>query len=224
MRNLMHHSTFPASCPRRRVERGLAVVAALLVVTSLTSCRAGQVGAAAIVDGNTISVHELQDATADYLKAVPKGNAGDAQQAILQQMIVSLVIAKAGDTAGVTVSAGEVASQRDQILDSVRAGAKAAKVSESVYVSRQLAQSQNATVVAPSQLDQFIRDQLLATKLGQNDPAAANEAITTAAAHTKVEVNPRYGRWDPTQGLAPLVSGGLSKSVEELSGSATSQQ
>jgi hypothetical protein len=155
---------------------------------------------------------------------VPKGNAGDAQQAILQQMIVSAVVAKAGDTAGVSVSAGEVASQRDQILDSVRAGAKAAKVSERVFVSRQLAQSQNATVVPPSQLDQFIRDQLMASKLGQNDPAAANEAIIAAAADTKVEVNPRYGRWDPQQGLAPLVSGGLSKTVEELSGDATSQK
>ena len=218
----MHRSPFPTSSRRRRVGRGLAVAAALLTVTSLTSCRADQVGTAAIVDGNTISVHELQDATADYLKAVPKGNAGDAQQAILQQMIVSAVVAKAGDTAGVTVSAGEVASQRDQILDSVRAGARAAKVSERVFVSRQLAQSQNATVVPPSQLDQFIRDQLLASKLGQNDPAAANDAITTAADHTKIEVNPRYGQWDPQQGLAPLVSGGLSKTVEELSGSATS--
>lgn len=217
----MRHSTFATSSRRRRVGRGLAAAAALLAVTSLTSCRPDQVGAAAIVDGKTISVHQLQDATTDYLKAVPKGNAGDAQQAILQQMIVSAVVAKAGDTAGVTVSAGEVAAQRDQILDSVRAGAKAAKVSERVFVSRQLAQSQNATVVPPSQLDQFIRDQLMASKLGQNDPAAANEAIIKAAADTDVEVNPRYGRWDPQQGLAPLVSGGLSKTVEELSSSAT---
>lgn len=220
----MHRPTIPTAHRRRLVTRGLAVTTALLALTSLTSCRADQVGTAAIVDGHSISVHELQDATANYLKAVPSGNAGDAQHAILQQMIVSAVIEKAGKTAGVTVSAGEVASQRDQVLTSVRAAARAAKVSARAYVSRQLAQGQNAAVVPPVQLDQFIRVQLLAGKLGQNDPAAASETISSAAAHTDVEVNPRYGRWNPQQGLAPLISGGLSKTVEELSGTATPAQ
>jgi len=198
--------------------------AALLAVTSLTSCRADQVGTAAIVDGHSISVDELQDETASYLEAVPSGNAGDAQHAILLQMIVSTLIQKAADSVGVTVSAGEVAAQRDQALDSVREPAAEAKISPRAYLSRQLAESQTAAVVAPDRLEQFIRDQLLANKLGANDPAAANDAITSAAADTDIEVNPRYGRWDPEQGLAPLVSGGLSKTVEELSGKAGSQQ
>jgi hypothetical protein len=198
--------------------------AGLLAVTSLSSCRADQVGTAAIVDGQSISVDELQDQTASYLEAVPSGNAGDAQHAILLQMIVSAVIEKAAESTGVTVSAGEVAAQRDQALDSVREPAAAAKVSARTYLSRQLAESQTAAVVPPDQLDQFIRDQLLANKLGESDPAAANEAITAAAEDADIEVNPRYGRWDPAQGLAPLVSGGLSKTVEELSGDASSQQ
>jgi hypothetical protein len=78
-------------------------------------------------------------------------------------------------------------------------------------------------VVPQDQLEQFIRTQLLASKLGESDPAAANDAITAAAEDTDIEVNPRYGRWDPQQGLAPLVSGGLSKTVEELSGDASAQ-
>jgi hypothetical protein len=220
----MHRPSIPTRY-RRRAGRGLAVAAAaLLAVTSLSSCRADQVGTAAIVDGQSISVDELQDETASYLEAVPSGNAGDAQQAILLQMIVATLVQKAADSAGVTVSAGEVAAQRDQALDSVRQPAAEAKVSARAYLSRQLAESQTAAVVPPDQLEQFIRTQLLASKLGENDPAAANEAITGAAEDADIEINPRYGRWDPQQGLAPLVSGGLSKTVEELSGNASSQQ
>jgi SurA N-terminal domain len=219
----MHRPSSPTPY-RRRAGSGLAVAAAaVLAVTSLSSCRADQVGTAAIVDGESISVDELQDETASYLEAVPDGNAGDAQHAILLQMIVSTLVEKAADSAGVSVSAGEVAAQRDQALDSVREPAAAAKVSARAYLSRQLAQSQTAAVVPPDQLEQFIRTQLLASKLGESDPAAANDAITAAAEDTDIEVNPRYGRWDPQQGLAPLVSGGLSKTVEELSGDASAQ-
>ena len=75
----------------------------------------------------------------------------------------------------------------------------------------------------PDQLEQFIRNQLLASKIAPDDPAAVNEAFVATAQDTDVEVNPRYGRWDPERGLAPLVSGGLSNTVEELSG-ATPQQ
>ena len=220
----MHRPSIPTPF-RRRAGRGLAVAAAaVLSVTSLTSCQADQVGTAAIVDGQSISVDELQDETTSYLEAVPSGNAGDAQHAILLQMIVATLVEKAADSAGVTVTDSEVAAQRDQALDSVREPAAAAKVSARAYLSRQLAESQTAAVVPPDQLEQFIRTQLLASKLGENDPAAANEAITGAAADTEIEINPRYGRWDPEQGLAPLVSGGLSKTVEELSGDASSQQ
>jgi hypothetical protein len=210
---------------RRRLGRGLAVAAAaLLAVTTLTSCRADQVGTAAIVDGHSISVDELQHQTTSYLKAVPSGNADDAQQAILQQMIVTAVIERAADSRGVSVTTGEVASQRDQALASVRAAAAEAKVSARAYLARQISQGQNASVVPPDQIEQFIRVQLLASKLQEIDPAAASEAITKAAADTDIEVNPRYGRWDPQQGLAPLISGGLSKTVAELNGNATSQQ
>jgi hypothetical protein len=221
----MHRPTYPIGSRRGRLDRALAMAAAaVVVVVSLTACRADQVGTAAIVDGDSISVEELQDATEGYLQAVPNASSGDAQQAILQQLIVSAVIQKAADIAGVTVTDSEVAQQRDQVLDSVREPAAAAEVSARDYVSRQLAQGQTGAVVPPDDLEQFIRDQLLATKLGENDPAAANDALVAAARETDVEVNPRYGRWDPQQGLAPLVSGGLSKTVEELSGGADQQQ
>ena len=216
----MHRPMVPRKRRLTRAGRGVVLAAVvLLAMTALTSCRADQIGTAAIVDGEAITVEELQAATAGYLAAVPSGNSGDAQQAILQQRIVSAVIHKAAASAGVTVTDGEVAAQRDQVLDSVREAAEGAKLDQRVYLVRQLSQSGQPAVVPPDQLERFIRDQLLASKLGQ-DPAAANEALLAAADVTDVEVNPRYGRWDPLQGLDPLVSGGLSKTVEELSGDA----
>ena len=213
----------PITPSLRRLRRGLVVTAALLAVTSLTACRVDQVGTAANIDGESISVEELQDATRDYLAAVPSGDSGGAQQAILQQLIVSAVIEKAADTAGVSVTAGEVAAQRDQVLASVREPARAAKISARAFISRQLSQGEQPAVVAPARLEQFIRDQLLASKLSEGDSAAANEALQAASKETDVEVNPRYGRWDPAQGLAPLISGGLSSTVDELSGAAQEQ-
>ena len=210
----------PITASTRRVRRSLALGAAFLAVTSLTACRADQVGTAANIDGESISVEELQDATRDYLDAVPSGDSGGAQQAILQQLIVSDVIEKAADAAGVSVTAGEVAAQRDQVLASVREPARAAKISRCAFVVRQLSQGEQPTVVPPDRLEQFIRDQLLASKLSEGDSTAANEALQAASKETDVEVNPRYGRWDPAQGLAPLVSGGLSSTVDELSGAA----
>ena len=205
---------------RRRtphLRRTLAVLAAVvLVLVGITGCRADQLGTAAVVAGERISVEDLQDATASYLEAVPGGAENTAQQAILQQKIVSAVIEQAAQDAGVSVSDGEVAAQRDQILDQVREQAEEEGIDPRAYVSQQLAQSQQQAVVPPDDLEQFIRDQLLASRLADNDPVATNEALVAAAEKTKVEVNPRYGRWDPQQGLAPLVSGGLSSTVEEL--------
>jgi hypothetical protein len=214
----------PHPRPRRPVGRPLAVVAVVvLAVVALTGCRADQLGTAAVVAGERISVEELQDHTTSYLEAVPDGDESNAQQAILQQLIVSAVIERAAEDAGVSVTDGEVAEQRDQVLDQVREPAEAEGVDPRVYVSRQLAQSQQQAVVPPDELEQFIRDQLLASRLADNDPVATNEALVAAAEKTDVEVNPRYGRWDPQQGLAPLVSGGLSNTVEELTQPADGQ-
>jgi hypothetical protein len=208
--------------PTRAAGRLAVAAAALLSLATLTACRADQVGTAAIVDGDRISVEELQDATSDYLEAVPNADTTQAQHAILQQMIVSEVIQNAADSAGVTVKDGEIAAQRDRVFDSVRSLARESKISARTYFVRQLAQSEQPTVIPPHMVEQFIRDQLLAGQLGgsQGDPNAANEALSKAAGKTDIEVNPRYGRWDPEQGLAPLVSGGLSKTVDELTGDA----
>jgi hypothetical protein len=214
--------------PRRRTAPGLLVLAGslALALSGVSACGPTQLGTAAIIDGHTVTVHDLQKSTQGYLAAVPDAQPGEAQRGILQQLIVLDVIDKAALKARVHVTAGEVATQRDRVFASVRTQAAAAKVSERTFVVRELARGQQPAVVAPDILDDWIRGQILANKVGTAtaapDGTTSANAFIDAAKATHVKVNPRYGRWDPKKGLSPLVSGGLSKTAEELAaGTAT---
>jgi len=211
---------------RRRRARRPAAAATLAVVTLaaglLSGCSTERFGAAAVIDGRTVSTDELQDATQQHLEVVPGADTGDAQLAILQRVIVSAVIDEAARENGVRVSAGRVAAERDGILGSV--GGRQALV-------RALAQAQQPTVLAPDDIDRWVKDRLLfegiAETLGGADAAPnsaeeqqviarANEALASASRSLDIEISPRYGRWDPDRGVTPLLSGGLSATVDEL--------
>jgi hypothetical protein len=199
-----------------RTAAGLAV--AIVAAAGLSGCSDQRLGTAAVVDGQRISINELQQATRDYLHVVPAANSGDSQRAILQRLILSAVIAKAARTAGVHATAGAVARERDALVK--RIGGRTSLV-------RALAGAQQPTVLAPEFVDAWFRDRLLYTRLatklaGTADPtstAAINRttnALSKAARSMVIEVNPRYGHWDARTGVTPLVSGGLSKTAAEL--------
>jgi hypothetical protein len=133
-------------------------------------------------------------------------------------MILSRVIDRAAQREDVSVSAGEVATERQQILSSVGGRTRLVQA---------LAEQQPPTVLAPSYLDRWTRDRLLFGKIaeklgGGQDPTsaeageAAGNALVSSAKAMKVRVNPRYGTWNPEQGLQAVLSGGLSRTVEEL--------
>lgn len=197
------------------------VAAALLAVgatVSLSACDPSQVGAAAIVDGKSISVEQLQDATTGFLAVAPQVDAREAQGRILERMILSRVIAETAAEEGVSTTAGEVASQHQQIADSV-GGDKA--------LVQALAQQQPPTVLAPSYVEQWTRDRVLFSKLAAklaagSDPGsqqagmAVSDALVETSKKMDIDVNPRYGTWDSSRGLQPELSGGLSKTVDEL--------
>jgi len=46
----------------------------------------------------------------------------------------------------------------------------------------------------------------------------AIHALLKAGRSLDIEVNPRYGEWNPRRGVSPLVSGGLSKTAAQLAG------
>jgi hypothetical protein len=195
-----------------------AAVVALLATVSLTACSPDQLGAAAIVDGNAISTETLQSSARAYLAIVPTADKPQLQQRILERMILSRIIAKAARENDVHVSTGAVAAQRDKFYATTknRRGLVAA-----------LASQQSPIIIPPDYIDQWVRDQLLVHKIvvklaGSDDPATdeatarGSSTLSATAKAMKIEVNPRYGTWNPNRGIEAQVSGGLAKTAAQL--------
>jgi SurA N-terminal domain len=206
----------------RRLRRSLAIAgAAALATVSLAACSPDQLGSAAVVDGSTISVDSVQSAARAYVTIVPNADRAQLQQHILEEMIFSTIIGKAARANDVRVSDGAVAKQLAVFYKQTkdRRGLVAA-----------LAQQQPAVIVPPTYVDAWLRDQLLYHKLvvklaNGGDTASAeasargSAALSSAAKSMKVDVNPRYGTWNPTTGsINALVSGGLALTTEQLNG------
>ena len=202
----------------RLTRTAAALSLALAVTAGLSGCSADRLGSAAVIDGSSISTDELQQATQGYLEVVPGAKAGDAQRRILERMILSRVIDKAARKQGVHASPGAVAKQRDDVLAST--GGRRGLV-------EQLANQQTPVVLAPSYIDRWFKDRVLYTRLARSyanggDPTSGETLTRTSAAllaasrSMKIEVNPRYGVWNPRRGVSPLGSGGLSKTAAQL--------
>jgi hypothetical protein len=208
---------------RRSLSRPTRVAAVLVAALAATAALSGcgeqeKLGAAAVVDGHTISTDQLQSDTNEFLKIVPGQDPAHAQLQILQRIIVSRLIDKEAAKLGVHASPGEVAKARANLPSTVKG---------TNDLVRQLAGGQAPVFVPPSLVDRWIKDQVLyakiAKKLAVNGDAtsqqsvnATNRALTATGRAMKVEVSPRYGTWSPKLGLSPLVSGGLSKTAAEM--------
>jgi hypothetical protein len=206
----------------RRVRPRRAALALTAAVFALTGCSPERLGAAAVINNETVTTDELQTAARAYLEVVPGADPADVQLAILQRAIVSEVIDEAARQVGVGVREGRVAAERDDLLPSV--GGRDGLI-------RTLAQSQQPTILAPGDVDRWIKDRLLfnaiaaeisGRELAPDDPATqqalneANRLLSRTSRSMDIEVSPRYGRWDPESGITPLVSGGLAKTEDEL--------
>lgn len=201
-----------------RLRSAAAVAVALVAAAALSGCSSERLGSAAVVDGDRITTDQVQEATRSYLLVVPGSESAVAQRAILERIILSDVIDKAARTQGVHASPGQVAAERDDLLKSV--GGRKGLV-------RALSAQQQPTVLAPSYVDRWFKDRLLYTKIAKKlasgaDPTSADvlartsNTLSAAARSMDIEVNPRYGRWNPRTGVTALVSGGLSKTVAQL--------
>lgn len=196
---------------------GRVVLAALLSAAVLSACNPDQLGAAAIVDGTVVSTSDLQADTRAYLALVPDGDKSQVQQRILERIVISRVIRNLARRQGLHVSTGTVADQRDEILASTKGR---------TALVRQLAAQQTPTVLPPSLIDLWVHDQLLyrkiLTKLGGGDPtsntaaARGTKALVAESQRMKIEINPRYGTWNPRRGIEAQLSGGLAKTSAQL--------
>lgn len=203
----------------RLTRTAAALAVATLAVTGLTGCGAQErLGSAAVIDGHQISTDDLQADTRAYVKTVPGADTGEVQRALLQREILSRIISAEARKAGVHASPAAVAKQRDDLLPSVggRSG-----------LLRQLAAGQSPTIVAPSMIDRWFKDQVLyrriAAKLAvggdpqsQDSIAATTKALIAAGHAMDIRINPRYGTWSTRDGVQPLASGGLAATADQL--------
>ncbi|MEU7553775.1 SurA N-terminal domain-containing protein [Streptomyces sp. NPDC044571] len=178
----------------------LSVSAALLVAAPLLSACSGQArpGTAAVVGGERITTAALQAQVNDVRAAQNRSGAAAAQliqstpgleRIKLNKMIQTEVLERAAKDAGVSVSAKEVGDFRKAQLE--QAG-DAGRLEQAALQQASL---------APGQLDADARFKLLRDKLfdhyGSQDKAVVQLAAAAKALH--IEVNPRYGVWDPQQ-------------------------
>lgn len=189
---------------KRHAALSVSAASALLVAAPLlTACgNDAHPGAAAVVGGQRITVSQLQAKVRDVRDAQRSSPqaaqltaaSGRLSQDTLIRMIQFRVIAQAGKDNGVTVSPRDVQQAR-------KAGEKqpgGAAAVRGLYLEQG---------IAPSQIDESIRMELmraqLANKLGTG---RANEVLAQTSKSLRIDINPRFGKWDNDQGKSVLVN------------------
>ncbi|MEV4383485.1 SurA N-terminal domain-containing protein [Streptosporangium sp. NPDC049644] len=173
-----------------RVRVILAVAAAGV---ALTACSPNQIGAAAIVGGERISSSELNRNVREYEEALAKAGVSASQlqfqdnvsQLVLFQLANAKQYAKVAESKGITVTDGEI----DQVI--------AGQGGQEKFEQQMLQQA-----VAPSHAREFMRSQVLMSKLaakygGGTDEAAFQRGSEQARKELQampITWNPRYGK------------------------------
>jgi hypothetical protein len=185
----------------------------LLAAPLLTGC-GGEThpGAAAVIDGERISLSQLQARVGDVRdaqRAQPDGDAlirrtGQLTRTTLDGMIRHRVVEEALKDAGVTVSRGELQRERD-LYEEQTGGSEAF---EAALLKQQ--------GVAPDAADDWVWLNVAVQKAAKAwgiDPTSPqgnrelNKRFSELSSEMDIEVNPRYGKWDTER--AALGSAGM---------------
>ncbi|MCF6526121.1 SurA N-terminal domain-containing protein [Streptomyces sp. JJ36] len=196
---------------RRRSALTVSTAAALLAAAPLlTACGSdARPGAAAVVDGDRITMAQLQSrvgAVRDAQQERPEGEAmiqrtGSLTRATLDGMIRHRIVERAAEDAGVTVSRQEVQRARDG-FERQTGGSKG--------FEEALLRQQG---VAPSDADAWVWMQVAVQKIARASGVnpgtpqgnqALTETFSRISEEMDIDVNPRYGEWSTERAsLAP---------------------
>ncbi len=186
----------------RRRRTAITVSAALLVAAPLLVACGNEAhpGAAAVVGGERIEVSTVQAKVKDVRAAQQSSpqsaqlikDTGQLSRAKLYDLIVQQVVERAAKDAGVSLSRKELQDGRAALVKQFNGEEEL----RTMYLQQR--------GVAPEQLDDAVRRDLLVSKLavrlGAGNDAAGqqklNSAFTAAAASLDIDVNPRFGTWD----------------------------
>ncbi|MGW6983629.1 SurA N-terminal domain-containing protein [Streptomyces sp. NPDC054932] len=174
----------------------LSVSAALLVAAPLLSACSGEAraGTAAVVGGERITTSALQAQVKDVRAAQNRSGQAAAEliastphleRQKLDAILQSRIIDKMADTAGLTATQKDVEDERKAYVDENGGNEQF----ETLLLQK--------GALAPGQVDRFLRDRVLLTKLTAKYGAGKLEEPARAAVQAlHIEVNPRYGAWD----------------------------
>lgn len=192
---------------RIRVVFVSAVISGALVAgLTLTGCGAATAGAAAVVGDTRISEQTLTSTVQEVLVAQKKSpNTSDAAltSAVLGRLVTSELVNLLATEKGVTVTQGAIDSTLQGYVQ--QAGGEAQV--QDILLQRN---------VAPTQIESFVRTNVLAQMLGQAlaptaDIQGQSDAVVAAIIETSMvvgtEVSPRFGTWDATKlAIGPVPS------------------
>ncbi|WP_251056949.1 SurA N-terminal domain-containing protein [Streptomyces sp. ISL-94] len=170
----------------------------LLAAPLLSACSGGtRPGTAAVVGGERITTAALQAQVNDVRAAQNRSGQAAAEliastpnleRQKLDAMLQSRVIDKMAKTAGIAVSGKEIEDEHKAYVDDN----KGAEQFETLLLQK--------GAMAPGQVDRFLRDRVLLTKLtAKYGNGKLEEPARAAAKALHIEVNPRYGAWDVKQ-------------------------
>ena len=186
---------------RHAMTKGVALVLAVVAGSGLAGCETNQLGAAAIVEDQRITVTEVQS----YLDAVreqratydlPTDLGPDAARLEVERRVLDLVFERAARELGITITEADIEATR-------------AAEERSAAELAELAAQNNLTEDSLDELyRRFTIERRISEEINKQFPNA-DEArlgqefarrLVAIAQSMEIRINPRYGRFDPQQG------------------------
>lgn len=184
--------------------RRLLLVAPLgLMMLAGTACGPNQLGAAAIVGDERITVSQVQDSVEqtrelqDEQSVIVRGPALAARLEV-ERRVIDLIFVRTAQELGVTATDAEISALIDAQRKDLGGQAKFLQA----LASNGLNESQVTDVFRTQVLSRKIAEKLAA---GQRVPAAEldkrlQQKLIAVAAGMRIKINPRYGTFDPSVG------------------------
>lgn len=183
-----------------RRSRG-AVALAIVAGAALSACGPSQLGAAAIVDDQRVTVAQVQQTLKDVRElrerfAMPTALGADAARLEVERRVLDLVFERAATDLGIKITPGDVAKARD------------AEDRSPEEIAR-LAAENNVSLTSLDELyRRFTLEQKISERVGKLNPGATDQQLSAAfaerlvatAKRMQIKINPRYGAFDPNVG------------------------